>query len=141
MRTLAWIKLRKPSMRAVGDFLIFLAVLAVLGALGMDTSVPVNPLADLLGKTSPRVHNIGLMHAQENGILLGVGLFISGVILFALGGKKSKASAETLNNESKKCPFCAEAIKKDAIVCRYCGRELPTERALTPASDKRVTDE
>ena len=26
---------------------------------------------------------------------------------------------------TKPCPFCAEAIKAAAVVCRFCGRELP----------------
>lgn len=25
---------------------------------------------------------------------------------------------------TKKCPFCAEIIKKDAIVCKYCGNNV-----------------
>jgi hypothetical protein len=30
----------------------------------------------------------------------------------------------------RRCQFCAEAISRDAIVCRYCGRDIGSFLAL-----------
>jgi hypothetical protein len=27
--------------------------------------------------------------------------------------------------ETRKCPFCAEIVKREAVVCRFCGRDVP----------------
>ncbi len=45
---------------------------------------------------------------------------------------RGKAEAEPPSGgadraDMKECPFCAEWIKAKAKICRFCGRELPTE--------------
>jgi hypothetical protein len=39
---------------------------------------------------------------------------------------------QTVRGEAKKCPHCAEMIKWEAVVCRFCGKEVPSlgEKAL-----------
>jgi hypothetical protein len=58
--------------------------------------------------------------------LYGIVLFIVALPhALLVGHEKKSLEAKQLSNGMRKCPSCAEIVKKEAVVCRFCQRDLP----------------
>jgi hypothetical protein len=57
--------------------------------------------------------------------LYGTAFFLVAVIhAIVLKDDPKLAEARRLEGGDKRCSYCAEVIKRDAVVCRFCGRDL-----------------
>ncbi len=55
-------------------------------------------------------------------VILGGTMLISGILL--ISSKSSALSKTIVDNSVKKCPYCAEIIKAEAKICRFCHSEI-----------------
>jgi len=74
---------------------------------------------------------IGVAAAQKKGFSM-VGGVLGGLLLGPLAFLMFFITGVSSGEANKKCPYCAEWVKKEAMVCKHCTRDI-SPRALVQA--------
>jgi len=90
-------------------------------------------------------------YAQKRGLSYGaifvLGLITSPIIQYIVvlimesNVRKDRKEPVSYSN-TRKCPFCAEEIKEEAVICRFCNRDVPTyiEPIEMPATEPETSE-
>lgn len=111
-------------MRAFGWVLLGGGLAWLAYALTLDTSVPLS-----LGSGWPgRVQNLSLMEYRRTQLMLSGGAVLVGVLLIGFAQMQPTIDDDEATDDEDRfctCPFCAESVHVEAVICKHCRSELP----------------
>lgn len=118
-------------MKKLGILALILGLIGLVFSIQMDTSVS--------SYGGGRINNLGLMSFQQNLVFIFSTVTIVGVFLIVMAGR-SNGSNNSLNQSQsvRECPFCAETIKSQAVLCRYCGKDVIPVPVISIPSPKLI---
>lgn len=119
--------------------LILFMIGAIWAIIAFNADISVSTRGEFIGGhyiPSTTVNNIGLMDDRRNNLMMSAVMVLVGVILFAVSAIKS-APELSLSSGNRKCPYCAEIVKSEAVICRYCNNNL--EKIIANNHDQNMT--
>lgn len=116
-------------MKNIGIAFLVIGGIALMVGLNLDTTVA-------SGIEGGRVHNIGLMNDRQTIVVIAGVIAIVGAIFVGFSSRNNvtRVNPMTAENRTRQCPFCAEHVKYEALVCRYCQRDLPSSDSSVAAA-------
>lgn len=84
------------------------------------------------------------MNERQNIIIFAGIMTVIGAVFLGLASKNNVLEGRSnTSSNTRKCPFCAELVKTEAIICRHCQKDLPliTENTIKQHATVDVKNE
>ena len=71
--------------------------------------------------------SLSIWHWLIVGMFVMIGMFVAMGMARRKGNSIKKLDEEAIRSGLWRCPFCAEFVRPEAIVCKHCGRDIQPE--------------